>query len=128
MDLLVVLPTHSSFYDYRFGRSSVRIRHRHFPRLRPWFRHGGGGDLHGDEDGRQEIVTPVPGPIDCAVCGFDLGTGVPGGSKYCGRCEQYVLTKAKQGNPDALGGLVILGLAVVAGLAVVGFVASLFDR
>lgn len=73
-------------------------------------------------------MTPAPSPIDCAVCGFDLGTGLPGESKYCSRCERYVLTKAKQGSPDTLGGLVILGLAVVAGLAVAGFVASLFDR
>ena len=65
-------------------------------------------------------------PVDCAVCGLSLGSGIPGGSKYCGRCADYVRTKARAGSSDSLGGLIILGAAFFAGVLVVNFLQRVF--
>ena len=65
-------------------------------------------------------------PVDSAVCGLFLGSGIPGGTKYCGRCANYVRTKAQTSSSDALGGLIILGAAFVVGVLVVNFLQGVF--
>ncbi len=62
--------------------------------------------------------------IDCAVCGFFLGSGIPGGSRYCARCKRSVLTEARAGNLGAvLGALAVVGL----GLLVAKLLSDIFE-
>jgi len=58
-------------------------------------------------------------PIACGVCGFALGTGLPGSGIWCDRCQAYVVAAAQQQNWDALiAGLVVLGVGLLIGAAV----------
>ncbi len=67
------------------------------------------------------------GPIDCGLCGIALGTGIPGGTKYCRRCADYVVTKARAGSSDALGGLIVLGAAFAVGAVAVAVLQGIFS-
>ena len=56
-------------------------------------------------------------PVDCAACGFFLGSGIPGGSLYCSRCQRIVLARARAGNLGAVfGALLVVGVGVGLGL------------
>lgn len=44
--------------------------------------------------------------LECALCGFLVGTGLPGQRRYCARCEEYVVTEARSGNAAAVGGAI----------------------
>ncbi|MDE1854362.1 MAG: hypothetical protein KGI38_11535 [Thaumarchaeota archaeon] len=65
-------------------------------------------------------------PLDCVVCGLSLGSGVPGGQKYCQRCESYVTTKARVGSGAVVGGLILLGVGVVVGVATISVLKRVF--
>lgn len=66
----------------------------------------------------------VEGPVACGACGISLGSGISGGSKYCGRCARWVVTKAEGGSSDAIGGLIVLGAGIVVGAIAVAAVAG----
>lgn len=59
-------------------------------------------------------------PLDCAACGFFLGSGFPGGTAFCSRCQQTVVTKARAGNLGAaIGALFLVGLGIAVGALVI---------
>ncbi|MDE1853847.1 MAG: hypothetical protein KGI38_08910 [Thaumarchaeota archaeon] len=64
--------------------------------------------------------------VDCAVCGLSLGSGIPGGKKYCQRCSSYVITEARAGSGDFVGGLVLLGVGVFVGVAAISVLQRIF--
>lgn len=54
--------------------------------------------------------------VECAACGFFLGSGIPGGRKFCDNCACWITTKARQGNGKAVAaGLGLLALGALAG-------------
>lgn len=60
------------------------------------------------------------GPIECTVCGLFLGTGLPGGGRFCRGCGCYVEARLKQKDyGGAATGLILLGAAALAGYAIV---------
>lgn len=53
-------------------------------------------------------------PLECAVCGFSLGTGFPG-QGYCTRCGEYAGTRASRNDVGGvIGALALLGLGLLA--------------
>ena len=52
-------------------------------------------------------------PVECAACGFFLGSGLPGSTYFCSKCESYVVARARGGNLwDVVGALALVGLAI----------------
>ncbi len=52
-------------------------------------------------------------PVECAACGFFLGSGLPGGTHFCSRCQDIVVTRARAGNLGAVvGALAVVVLAI----------------
>jgi len=58
--------------------------------------------------------------IQCGVCGFLIGSGLPGSEQYCMKCGDYVVTKAK-GNDlgAALGALAVVLVGIGIGALIV---------
>jgi hypothetical protein len=52
-------------------------------------------------------------PIECAACGFFIGSGLPGGTYFCSKCQDLVVAKARQGDlGTVIGALAIVGLFI----------------
>jgi hypothetical protein len=52
--------------------------------------------------------------VDCAICGWHIGTGNVGGLAWCTRCARSVTNAACSHRYGvALGGLIALGIAAV---------------
>jgi len=59
--------------------------------------------------------------IACGICGFALGTGMPGSSAWCDRCQEFVVSRAVQ---QDWGGVVAGLAAVAAGIVIVAALAK----
>ncbi len=67
-------------------------------------------------------------PVDCAICGFFLGSGFPGGTAFCSKCQDYVVTRARTSNLGAvLGALVVVGVGVGLGFLAMKLLNELFE-
>lgn len=67
--------------------------------------------------------------VSCALCGASVGLGIPGSSKWCSECGQYVVAQEKQGNiGNAIGGLLTVGLVIVATVAGAAILKSIFKK
>lgn len=61
--------------------------------------------------------------LECALCGFSLGTGIPGSRRWCSSCGRYVVSRAEAGDGGAVLGA---ALAVGAGLAAAYLLSRIF--
>ena len=67
-------------------------------------------------------------PVDCAVCGFFLGSGIPGGTAYCTRCQGFVITRARTGNlGSVIGALAVVGVGLGLGILAAKILNDIFE-
>lgn len=53
--------------------------------------------------------------VECGLCGFSLGLGIPGSKRWCTDCAKYVVAKAEGGDGGAvLGAAIAVGIGLLA--------------